>query len=399
MKVRVPPRNGVAPRPQVGSPDRRPGRPNGLLELQRTAGNAAVVTLLRGATAQRAPGTDGAPEPAISLADAIRSRFMTAPYHLPSVVALIRSATTTERETAFATQNVRDTVIGAVDEEGRATVFSALLEGRPYHPDFESTIFGTYEAAKAEEVSERVNARFSKAVGITRKLDWNDSIDRPLARYWLRLRDGVVREEIRGEEENRFQAQVLDALKTSTEEAESVIGSGLAEHLEAALDDRAFLRSLRDGSDDFDAFARLAEALGRRPPIGFALRDQAAVREAFSNAWTDSEPGPDGHEEGGWIYLNLVTGAISTERADPDASLSKRIQLGYPPKVVDAVLIGTFHTHPIPGPFQGFASDADEELARGWKVPSAIVPGEGRSKWFGPRFREHLSGGQTFPTY
>jgi hypothetical protein len=208
-----------------------------------------------------------------------------------------------------------------------------------------------------------------------------------------------VREEIRGEEENRFQAQVLDALKTSTEEAESVIGSGLAEHLEAALDDRAFLRSLRDGSDDFDAFARLAEALGRRPPIGFALRDQAAVREAFSNAWTDSEPGPDGHEEGGWIYLNLVTGAISTERADPDASLSKRIQLGYPPKVVDAVLIGTFHTHPIPGPFQGFASDADEELARGWKVPSAIVPGEGRSKWFGPRFREHLSGGQTFPTY
>jgi hypothetical protein len=324
---------------------------------------------------------------------------MTAPYHLPSVVGLIRSATATERETAFATQGVRDTVIDALDEDGRATVFSALLEGRPYHPDFESTIFGTYEEAKAEEVSARVNARFSKAVGITRKLDWDDAIDRPLARYWLRLRDDIVREEIRREDEDRFQAEVLDALKTSTEEAESVIGFGLAEHLEAALDDQSFMRSVRDGAGDFDAFARLAEALGRRPPIGFALRDRTAVRDAFSSAWTDSEPGPDGHEEGGWIYLNLVTGAISTERADPEASLSKRIQLGYPPKVDDAVLIGTFHTHPIPGPFQGFASDADEELARGWKVPSAIIPGEGRSKWFGPPVREHLSGGRTFPTY
>ena len=35
----------------------------------------------------------------------------------------------------------------------------------------------------------------------------------------------------------------------------------------------------------------------------------------------------------------------------------------------------------------------------GWKVPSAIIPGEGRSKWFGVTAREHLTGGQLFPTY
>jgi hypothetical protein len=323
---------------------------------------------------------------------------MTAPYHLPGILGLIRSAGLAERDTAFASAPVRTTVKDALDEDGRAAVFSALLAGRPYNPDYESTVFGTYETSKADEVSTEVNRRFVAAVGVSRSLDWSSPLDKPLARYWLRLRDEAVRAEIRSEEEQRFRDEALASLAMSTDEAVSFIESGLPEHIAAALDDAGFMRSLRDASDDFEAFARLAEALGRQPPFGFDLKRREAVRRAFSEAWADSEPGPDGHEEGGWIYLNLVTGAISTERADPGAA--KRINLGLPTLVEDAVLIGTFHTHPIPGELQAFVSSDDLSLAENtWKVPSAIIPGEGRTKWFGYEVRERLTGGQRFPRY
>lgn len=348
---------------------------------------------------QRGPGDPEDPGlGTLPLADAIESQFMTAPYHLPGVLSLIRSADLAERDTAFASPSVRTTVKDALDEEGRAEIFSALLAGRPYNPDYESTIFQTYGTAKADEVSTEVNRRFVAAVGITRALDWSSSLDKPLARYWLRLRDEVVREEIRSEEEQRFRDEVLAALATSTDEAVSFIESGLPEQISAALDDASFMRSLRDASDDFEAFARLAEALGRQPPFGFELKRREAVRKAFSDAWADSESGPDGHEEGGWIYLNLVTGAISTERADPGAA--KKINLGLPTIVEDSVLIGTFHTHPIPDEFQSFVSSDDMSLAENtWKVPSAIIPGEGRTKWFGYEVRERLTGGRLFPKY
>ena len=404
MRERSPQPGATRPRATGAPPVKKTSEPAGLLGLQRTAGNAAVARLLGAHSVQRAPGSGEEPAgggvgTTIPLGEAIEGHFVTAPFWPPSLVSLIDSADITERDNAFATASVRKAIIDHLGEEDRVAVFSALLAGRPYVPDFESTIFQTYSTTKADEVSTEVNRRFVEAVGISRALDWSSPVDKPLARYWLRLRDEVVRREIRTEEEQRFRDEVLAALATSTDEAVSVIESGLAEHVAVALGDQSFMRTLRDDAADFEAFARLAEALGRQPPVGFGLRDRSAVREAFADAWADSEPGPDGHEEGGWIYLDLVTGSISVERADAEASLSKRIQLGYPPTVDDAVLIGTFHTHPIPGPYQGFASDADEELARGWKVPSTIIPGEGRSKWFGVPVRKHLTGGQTFPTY
>jgi hypothetical protein len=404
MKRQAPkPGIGPARSPTADAPARPLPREAGLLDLQQTAGNSAVVELLRPPTLQRANGDgEGDPGPMVGrvlLADAIEAQFTTAPYYVPSVVRLIRSAELAERDVAFASPSVRATIIEALDEDGRAEVFSALLAGRPYNPDWESTIFKTLAETKADEVSAEVNRRFTESVGLTRALDWSSPIDKPLARYWLRLRDDVVREEVGREEEQQFRDEVLAALATSVADALAVISGGLPEHVDAARASKAFMRSLRDETADFETFARLAEALGQRPPRGFDLRDRDAVRKAFADAWADSEPGAEGHEEGGWIYLNLVTGAISVERAQADAALSKRIQLGYPTKVADSVLIGTFHTHPIPGPYQGYASDADQDLADGWKVPSAIIPGEGRSKWFGVEVREHMTGGQLFPTY
>lgn len=401
MEGRV--RKAGADRPRTPqTPRDGPAQQGGLLGLQQAAGNAAVVRLLSSANVQRDPGSSD-PEPGtvggtIPLAEAIETHFTTAPYHPPSLVSLIQSAALAQRDEAFADASMRKTVIDALDEEDRARVFSALLAGRVYQPDYESAIFQTYTTTKADEVSDEVNRRFTAAVGISRALDWSSSLDKPLARYWLRLRDDVVREEIESEEERQFRDEVLAALATSTDDAVSVIESALPEHVAAALADAGFMRSLRDASTDFEAFARLAETLGREPPYGFDLKRREAVRTAFSEAWADSDSGPDGHEEGGWIYLNLVTGSITTERADSGGA--KSIDLSLPPVVEDSVLIGTFHTHPIPGEYQGYYSSHDFELARDkWKVPSAIIPGEWRSKWFGVEVRERLTGGQTFPTY
>ena len=282
------------PRPGIGRPQRaaeaapaRASDAGGLLGLQQSAGNAAVVQLLSSKTVQRGePDADPGGE-LIPLADAIEAKFTMGPFHVPSVVELIQSARLDERDTAFASPSVRSTVQDALDEDGRAEVFSALLAGRTYSPDWESTIFQTYETKKADEVSAEVNRRFVAAVGVSRALDWSSAIDKPLARYWLRLRDDVVREDIGREEEQRFRDEVLAALATSPDEAISVIGAGLPEQLEAALRSQAFMQSLRDDSADFEAFARLAEALGRQPPIEFGLRDRDAVRKAFSAAWSD----------------------------------------------------------------------------------------------------------------
>ena len=235
-----------------------------------------MVQLLESATVQRGDPDSGPGEDRVPLADAIEAKFTMGPFHVPSIVALIRSAGLDERDTAFASHSVRSTVQDGLDEDGRAEVFSALLDGRAYNPDWESTIFQTYESDKADEVSAEVNRRFVAAVGIGRALDWSSPIDKPLARYWLRLRDEVVREDIGREEEQRFRDEVLAALATSSDEAIAVIGAGLPEQLEAALRSDTFMQTLHDDAADFETFARLAEALG--PPAADRLRAAGSRR-------------------------------------------------------------------------------------------------------------------------
>src|SRR5205809_277389 len=84
----------------------------------------------------------------------------------------------------------------------------------------------------------------------------------------------------------------------------------------------------------------------RKVPTASELCNDPLVMRALQEVWVDSLPGDPAqrHEEGGWIYVELVTGRISTIRA-PSGSRSG-LSLANPPTVAGALVVGTFHTHP-----------------------------------------------------
>ncbi len=85
-----------------------------------------------------------------------------------------------------------------------------------------------------------------------------------------------------------------------------------------------------------------------RPPTATELINNAVVQVGMDQAWIDSQPNDTvhRHEEGGWIYMDVTTGTISTARAA--AGSTTRLSLAGPPVIPGAVVVGTFHTHPNP---------------------------------------------------
>jgi hypothetical protein len=85
-----------------------------------------------------------------------------------------------------------------------------------------------------------------------------------------------------------------------------------------------------------------------RPPTASELLAHPEVLQALAAAWADSQvlDPTNRHEEGGWIYLDVATGLIQTQRAP--AGARSRLPLGNPPLMPNHVIVGTFHTHPNP---------------------------------------------------
>jgi hypothetical protein len=85
-----------------------------------------------------------------------------------------------------------------------------------------------------------------------------------------------------------------------------------------------------------------------RPPTAAELLADPVVQQALQQAWIDSQPNDPGqrHEEGGWLYMNLKTGKLIARRAPRGVQFA--IDLDNPPLVLDAVVVGIFHTHPNP---------------------------------------------------
>ena len=83
-------------------------------------------------------------------------------------------------------------------------------------------------------------------------------------------------------------------------------------------------------------------------PTAAILRNHPVVQRALAQAWADSLPADPvhRHEEGGWIYMNVVTGEITVERAASGSQA--RLDLNNPPNTVDSAVVGKFHTHPNP---------------------------------------------------
>jgi hypothetical protein len=111
----------------------------------------------------------------------------------------------------------------------------------------------------------------------------------------------------------------------------------------------------------------------RRAPTRRELLVHPIVRRAIEQAWLDSMPqDPEQrHEEGGWIYLNVKTGAVFTHRAERGATA--QIDLSVPVLYVDSVIVGTFHTHPHPpGEYIAGPSRSDMEMDESRGVPGIV---------------------------
>ena len=178
----------------------------------------------------------------------------------------------------------------------------------------------------------------------------------------------------------------------------------------AALGDQALLLELKDELS-WNDFAKCVELLGRVIPGGGALIGDGTVQGSLAAAWTASNPAivakppavapANLHEEGGFIYLNIVTNTITTDRVSAGAQASLPLNSPSPPE--NAVTVGGYHTHPNVGPDWGapFASGADVNWATRNGIPlllrgahPAVV---NTSDTFTGPTRLHLAGDRGFP--
>jgi hypothetical protein len=129
------------------------------------------------------------------------------------------------------------------------------------------------------------------------------------------------------------------------------------------------------------------------------LRGHAAVQQALEEAWIDSAPADPRHrhEEGGWIFMDTVTGLLTIRRAT--AGRRAYVNFNSPPIVAGSVVVATFHTHPNPmsegwnpGP-----SRADEESAWLLGVPCFIRAEDGVHATGPDARRGGLTGSEGFP--
>lgn len=137
----------------------------------------------------------------------------------------------------------------------------------------------------------------------------------------------------------------------------------------------------------------------KSPPTADELRIQPVVAQAIEEAWNDSRADDPAvrHEEGGWIYQNLSTGALHVRRAP--AGGQAHLDLSNLPVVAGCVIVGKFHTHPNPTAegWEAGPSAGDRYVDELHGVPDLIRADDGIYVC-GPNSRRGgLAGGSGFP--
>ena len=164
-----------------------------------------------------------------------------------------------------------------------------------------------------------------------------------------------------------------------------------------ALNNQQLLTDLKTKLS-WNNWARSIELLGRQVPSGEVMRTNMTVRAAMRLAWAASNPTltrwptPDvgsplagqcnpimgapavnAHEEGGFVYLNLITGDLTTRRVAAGGQAA--LPLSNPVNVTNSVVVGGFHTHPNVGVCWGapFFSGADTNWSTNNGVPILMI--------------------------
>jgi hypothetical protein len=166
-----------------------------------------------------------------------------------------------------------------------------------------------------------------------------------------------------------------------------------------ALRDPALVTSLRQKMM-FQDFAKAVELLGRQSPTGEELIKNPEVKKTLDAAWAASNvsaKNPDNwRENGGYIFLNVVSGSISTMKAAP----GNWGQMALPSpdlKTIpeDSIVVAVFHTHPNPDR-AGVCEEHDIEKSSIDGVPD-IVRGHKGPFSCGVKRRLHLAGARGYP--
>ncbi|MCB0397539.1 MAG: DUF4157 domain-containing protein [Flavobacteriales bacterium] len=192
-----------------------------------------------------------------------------------------------------------------------------------------------------------------------------------------------------------------------------------------ALNDQQLLTDLKPKLS-WNNWARCIELLGRRAPSGNRMRLNSTVRAAMRAAWTASSPAvtrwsapdpahplngtcapipgaaaPAAHEEGGFIYMNLITGDITTRRVA--AGGQAMLPLNAPAAVANSIVVGGFHTHPNVGACWGapFFSGADTAWSTRNGIPLLMIgafPAVANTSFHATgSTRAHLAGNRGLP--
>lgn len=135
-------------------------------------------------------------------------------------------------------------------------------------------------------------------------------------------------------------------------------------------------------------------------PTADELKVNPVVQAAFAAAWADSFADDQTlrHEEGGYIYCDGVTGAITVRRALP--GLRDSIDLSYPPTVPGSFLVATYHTHPHPPDriWTAEPSEDDRRLAAESGIPWFVISHVGVFVTGPARRQGGLTGPDGYPT-
>jgi hypothetical protein len=203
---------------------------------------------------------------------------------------------------------------------------------------------------------------------------------------------------------NAIQA-LLDKKETSYIAYRDAIAKATPAERQFALERHTLLSDM-SGTLDGLSFARCVELLGRRAPTFDELRKNSVVSDAIQAAWEASDIGMNNrvtqaHEEGGWVFMDLIDGSLSIQRAKAEGT--DFIRLEPPPDVASSsVLVATFHTHPALGrPAPPSKPDRTQDTRRG--IPDLVAGNTGAKanvyqvRLSGPTARTHLASDRKIP--
>lgn len=192
---------------------------------------------------------------------------------------------------------------------------------------------------------------------------------------------------------------LITANNTTYQDYKVVIQAGTMVQGQVALHNQQLLTDLI-AQLTWNEWARCIELLGRIAPTGEEMRTNATVRAGMNVAWANSnsavtiwsahDPDPAlaghacnppvagpppslAHEEGGYVYMNLITGNLTT-RAIPRGAQAA-IPFPVAALVADSVAVGLFHTHPNVGACWGapFLSGADIGVSTHYGLPMLMI--------------------------